>query len=82
MPAYRLKFGHRVWRWTWPRELRDLLVKKGLFDLVTVRDPTVLWLDDHPNLVAQWTHTWKPVTRTWRQPPELDFLIQFPCGYR
>jgi hypothetical protein len=81
-PAYRLTLGPRVWRWTWPRELRDLLKRKGLFDLVTISDPSVLWLDDHPNLVSQYSHCWKPQTMCWRQPPELDYQSQFPCGYR
>jgi len=82
MPVYRLKFGPRVWRWTWPRELRDLLKNKGLFDLVTISDDQTLWLEDHPNLVSQFTHVFRPCTARWRQPPELDYLSQFPLGYR
>jgi hypothetical protein len=82
MPAYRLSIGPRVWRWTWPRELRDFLKKRGLFDLVTVSDTSVLWLDDHPNLVSQFCHDWKPSSQTWRQPPSLEYLRQWPLGYR
>jgi len=81
---YRLRFGPRVWRFVWPKELRDFLVDKGVFGLITLSEEECHseWLTDHPGLHPLFLHTFLPQPRYFRQPPELDFLSQFPLGYR
>lgn len=84
-PLYRLALGQRTWRFVWPREVRDFIVAKGLFDQVTLSEEDCLhslWIEDHPALCTRFTHTFGVSPRKFRQPPELDFRAQFPLGYR
>lgn len=84
MPLYRLRFGPRVWRFVWPKVVRDFLVDKGAFERITLSEPECQaeWLDDHLNLHPVNLHTFSIERREFPQPPDLDFRAQFPLGYR
>nr|WAK77794.1 MAG: hypothetical protein [Botourmiaviridae sp.] len=84
MPRFRLNLGPKVWRFVWPKDLRDFLIDKGYFDIVTVSEAECLsdWIDDHKSLHPVYLHTFTIPPRLFRQPSELDFLSQFPLGHR
>jgi len=84
MPYYRLTFGPRRWRFVWPKEILLFLKRSNLYDRVILSDEEcdVLWLDDHPCLKTEFTHSWAIPPRTYSQPSVLDYRKQYPMGYR
>lgn len=83
-PLYRLTFGPSVWRFVWSKEVLNFLKREGYYDRVILSDEECesLWLDDHPSLKIQNTHSWAISQRLFPQPQTLSFQDEFPLGYR
>jgi hypothetical protein len=83
-PLYRLRFGPRVWRFVWPRAVRDFCKSVGIFDRITLCDESLsaVWLEDHAALSAVSTHVFGVERRLYSQPSCLDYRKQYPLGYR
>nr|UYL95434.1 MAG: RNA-dependent RNA polymerase [Zhangzhou Botou tick virus 5] len=74
---HRLQFGPRVWRWIWPKVIRDYLTDRGLFDLYTLSEEECRdldWFEDHPSLCVRTLNTWKVSPKTFCRPASLGVI--------